>query len=305
MKRPITTSLLAAVLATSIATPGTAQFAGMTSVEPEVIDPGAVPRQELRYRFVEGQTGTMAMDMTMEMATVIDGIPAGDVQGTISITAHMGTMITDVYEDGSARVEQVFTSYAFGETGDDTADAELQSMGDQLEGITVWQVVDDRGSVLELGLGALEDLPPELRQQVVESTFAVQPFPEEAVGVGARWVASGSMNSQGLPISMSVGSEVLELTDEGVVLATTISADADGAASLLANVPDGFEAGIDEFTMDGGGDVAIVFEELIPTSHAELDLEMVMSMSGGQGDDAFATSMGLDMLMAMEVYPVE
>ena len=305
MKRQITSSLLAAVLITSLAAPVGAQFGGISVVEPEVVDPGAEPRQELRYRFVEGQTGTMAMDMIMDMATSMDGIPMDEAAGAFDMSAQLAMTVTDVYDDGSARVEQTFTSYAFGETGDPVADAQLAAMSGQLEGVTVWQVIDDRGAVLELGSEAFASLPPELRQQALDSTYSVQPFPEEAVGVGALWVAAGSMSSQGLPISMSVENEVLELTDEGAVLAIAIAADADGVTDLVDDTLAGVTATVDHFEVNGGGTIEVAFDTLIPTSQADMDVTMEMSVEAGEGDETFAYGIGLAMLMDIEVYPVE
>ena len=303
--RRITNSLLAAVLATSVAAPAGAQFAGITVIEPELVDPGAEPRQELRYRFVEGQTGTMAMDMTMDMATTMDGVPMDEAAGTFDLGAQLAMTVTDVYDDGSARVEQTFTGYAFGETGDPTVDTELEAMSEQLEGVTVWQVIDDRGAVLEFGNDGFEGLPPELQQQALDSIYSVQPFPEEAVGVGARWVAAGSMSSQGLPVSMSVENEVLDLSDDGTVLGITITADADGVTDLVDDTLAGITATVDRLEVTGGGTVEVAFDTLIPTSQANVDAVMEMSVEAGEGDDSFAYGIELAMLMDMEVYPVE
>ncbi len=305
MKRPITTSLLAAVLATSVAAPAGAQFAGLTTIEPEVLDPGAEPRQELRYRYVEGQSGAMAMDMTMDIADTFDGMPVDEGAVDLSMSAELTMTVTDVYDDGSARIEQVFSDYSFGETGDPVADAELEAASELLEGLMVWQVLDDRGAVQEVGSDAFEALPPELLDQVYSNTYTVQPFPEEAVGVGARWVASGTLTSQGLPMSMSIESEVLELREDGAVLGTDISADAVGTTDLLGDMMPGVSASIDRLEMSGGGTVEVAFDTIIPTSEAELLMGMDMTVSGGEGEDAFSYSFGLDMDMAMDVYPIE
>jgi hypothetical protein len=117
-------------------------------------------------------------------------------------------------------------------------------------------------------------------------------------------VSAGSISSQGLPISMSVENEVLELSDDGVVLSMDISADTPGATDLLGDTLAGVTATVDRFAMTGGGTVEVAFDTLIPTSQADIEMTIEMSIVAGEGEGAVAYGMGLDMLMGMEVYPV-
>ena len=112
-----------------------------------VVDLGAEPRQELRYRFDEGQTGTLGMEMTIDLVNTMDGTQLLDT--TMLMLAEADTTVTEVYEDGSVRVEQVFTKYEFADTGDPAADAELAAASEQVVGLAMWSIIDDRGTLID------------------------------------------------------------------------------------------------------------------------------------------------------------
>ena len=304
MRRRMTTMLLATAIATTLlAAPASAQLAGFTTLEPEVIDQGDQPRVELRYLFSQGQRDTMAMNMTMEMVNTMDGAPLVDL--TMIMETELETLVTDVYDDGSARVEQVFTRYEFAETGDPAADAELLAVSEQFVGLAMWSVIDDRGTVLDFGVADDTTLAPEIVAQLRDTSGTATILPEEPVGVGAKWVADGTILSQGVPLEMSIETEMAELTADGIVLDVTMAGAADMASALVGELPPEVDISVGRFAMVGGGRSAIEFDSLVPTSDAGIDLEMEMSISAGEGDQTFEASMGFVMLMGLESYPVE
>ena len=297
MRRPITRSLLASVVLTIVvAVPASAQLAGLDTLETELIDPGAEPRQELRYRFEEGQSGTMGMEVGIAMSNLMDGAPVTDVEMLMS--AEVDTLVSEVYDDGSARVEMVYTSYELA-LSEALAQAELDLVSDMFVGLEMWQVVDPMGTVLEVGLGDT-DLPPELQQEMLDTTTATQPLPAEPVGLGARWVAQGSMDAEGIPMQLAVTSEVIELDDDSVVLGLTIAADAEFASSMFDELPDA-DVSVGRFFMDGGGEVSVDFDSIVPESDAEIELVLEMTV-GGEG---MAVDVAMDVLTSMLVFPVE
>lgn len=297
MRRPITRSLLAAVgLTIVVAAPASAQLAGLETLETELIDPGAEPRQELRYRFEEGQRGTMGMEVGIAVSNLMDGAPVMDMEMLMS--AEVDTLVSEVYEDGSARIEMVYTGYEL-DLGEQLAQAEVDFVSDMFVGLEMWQIIDPLGAVLEVGL-ADDDLPPELQQELLDTTTATQPLPVEPVGLGARWVAQGSMDAEGIPMQLTVTSEVLELDDDGVVLGLTIAADAEFASSMFDELPDA-DVSVGRFFMDGGGEVSVDLDSIVPESDAEIELALEMTV-GGEG---MAVDVAMDMLMSMLVFPVE
>jgi hypothetical protein len=304
MRRRTTTILLIAVMSTAFAgSPVSAQLPGMTTLEPEMIDLGAEPRQELRYHFSEGQTETFGLAMTMDMTAALDGTRTVDM--AMSVSAEMHLVVTDVYEDGSARVEQTFSRYEFGDTGDPLVDAELETMAEQFEGLGLWLVVSDRGTIAEYGVDMSGKLSPEIEQQLRDSAVAVQPLPEEPVGVGARWVAAGSMVSQGVPMEMTVETELLELSDDGATFDLSLLGGMDMAAAMVGELPPGFDVSVDRFDMGGGGQMDVRFERLVPTSEASLDLGMAMTVSGTQAGESVTVGMDFDTRVSMQVQPLE
>ncbi len=120
------------------------------------------------------------------------------------LSAELDTTVSEVYKDGSARIEQVFTRYGFDATGDPTVDAELAAASEPFVGLSMWTIIDDRGFVLDAGIDDLDTLTPEFGEQVRDTSGTATVLPAEAVGLGARWVADGTVVSQGVPVAMTV-----------------------------------------------------------------------------------------------------
>ena len=118
-------------------------------------------------------------------------------------------------------------------------------------------------------------------------------------------MAAGTIVSEGMPMDMTVETDVLELDDDGVVLGLTITGDAGATASFLGDVQPGVEIAMERYAIDGGGEVAVGFDSLIPNSEAELDMEMLMSIVGTEAGETVELDLGFEMTMGMVVYQVD
>ena len=109
------------------------------------------------------------------------------------------------------------TTYGAGRVLDDPpVDAATRDVLEQLfaafEGGEGQATFDDRGAILELQAPELGDVPAGARRlrstrcsraSKAQASQLATPFPEEAVGVGARWRVSAAFELTGLPFEIS------------------------------------------------------------------------------------------------------
>jgi hypothetical protein len=159
----------------------------------EVLDYGAEPRAPLRYHFVTGQSERAMMEMSINMASERDGkqVPMSNMPPTRTT---MNLRVTEVLADGSARVEfeTRSTEAPMGQAGGPANQAQLEKTLAGLSLLKGWSLTDTRGRVLDSGVSLPDGAMPAMTMQMMnemmgDQSEAVQQFPEEAVGRGARW----------------------------------------------------------------------------------------------------------------------
>ena len=173
------------------------------SIDVVVLRPGAEPREELRYRLVEGQTEDSVVVMRMGMRTKVDGewspwvgLPAMELAGTSTITA--------LRPDGSYDIEILYTDGRIPVGSAQLPPEALEAMETQMSslvGMSQTVHMDDRGRILE----AQTTLPPGAQAEVMQpgqldaaTRDLIDPLPLEPVGVGATWeVAKSSSDAMG------------------------------------------------------------------------------------------------------------
>ena len=78
--------------------------------------------------------------METKVTKKLNGMPLMDLAMSMAMEADM--TISEVYEDGSARADMIFTRYDL-ESGVPEAEAELEALGEAIVGLTAWQTMDD------------------------------------------------------------------------------------------------------------------------------------------------------------------
>jgi hypothetical protein len=322
MKRRFTGSIVAAmalVLPLSVA-PATAQEAEQAPTEPEVTDYGAEPRQLLRYAWAEGQAETFGIEVATSLSMSMDGVSVMEMELPMAMTTDM--LVVDVREDGSARVEFVYTELDFGDaalsseliSSDDEIDesmsdfdSELDEMTKDFVGITGWQEMDDRGHILEFGVDMPEAFPPELRgqfDQLSGSAASGEPMPEEPVGLGAKWVSSGSFGSAGVALAMDGETEVVALDDTSVTLRRTMTMDVEDAASVFGELPPGVDISVEEFVFEGGGETRVELDGVVPDGAMGVVFRFEVAASSVEDEEPVSMDLGMDMTMDMTMHKV-
>lgn len=268
-----------------------------------VVDAGDEPRQELRYAWEVEQSERLRSVLTVDLAASEGGEGVMQMQLPVSMT--IDATVTKVEPDGSAWVALTFKAMQFGPMsasgpgvpdGDLAAaefDAAMAAVAPLLTEARVWQRIDDRGQVLKTNVEFPEGFPLEARQQIAQTTNSVALLPEEPVGIGARWEATGTSVSQGVAISVTSAMDLVERDGDDVMVAMSMR-DAGGLETPLA-----VENPFDEFAIEGAGTYRLDLGGVYPR---EASVSMTMGMRGELPNDAGLTvpvEMQVDVGMTM------
>ena len=187
----------------------------------KVLDTGAEPRREVRLDLEKGHTETTTMDMVT--TTTVD---PGNQTISLPITLDFTSTVTDVTDD-EIKIDSVYGKPKLGDTDlppDAVASAEEGLAG--IEGVILRGTYKPTGEIVSTDVeltDAAQSGPAGQFLQSLESQSAAlsNPFPEEAVGVGAKWQLTTEVKVLGISSTLVATYEVVSLTDDGFELAVT------------------------------------------------------------------------------------
>ena len=186
MHRTLAASATLALSSLLLAAPALAQ----SDSGVEVTDPGDEPRTELRYAWSEGLTSTVVLVEEGTLTTTVNEVPVSE--DAVGATTTITRTVTEVGEDGSARIEFSVAGDEPGGLGLPAADMfseeaidDLQTELADLSSYSGWMEVDARGVLLDFSVDGLDQDLAELLISTRGLGAELPVLPEEAVGVGA------------------------------------------------------------------------------------------------------------------------
>ena len=203
-------------------TPGSG--AGM---QVKLVEPGGEPRKVLRLRPKAGDKQAVAMTMKLAIA-----MKMGEMETPMKLppmNMAMDSTIKSVAPNGDISFEMVVTDAGVAEDPDvlpEVANAVKASLGG-VKGMASIGVVSDRGINKKFDSKIPADADPQMRQTMEQMKDSLAnlgvPLPEEAIGPGAKWEASGPIKSQGMTINQSASYELIGIEGEQAKVKCTIS----------------------------------------------------------------------------------
>lgn len=229
----------------------------------KLLDPGKEPRQALRYKFVVGRTDRLEMTTTSNMKMTMDG-QAADVPTAPAVRVVAALTVKDVAADGSARRSLVLEDVGLmpgpglSKEQRDQAEKNLSS----LEKLTGRDRVDSRGFVRNVELDASKVDNPALKQALaaMQQTFDQMgaPFPDEAIGVGAKWEVKTKLEQMGIRLSQAATYELTEQSGDHGKIKLKLEQKAPGGDMQLPGLPAGASAKL--VSMRGSGRGVLEFD---------------------------------------------
>jgi hypothetical protein len=269
----------------------------------ELVEAGTEPRRELRYVYKKGQkeridlTTKTKLGMTMMGKTV-------DAPATPPVSMIASLEVVSVDGDGTAKrklaVEKVKMTAA-----PDPANPGAKELAEQLgnlEKLRGRDEVDSRGVVRAIRMEFAGSDDPQLKQiaSSMEQNFGQlgAPFPEEAVGVGAKWRVKTRLEQMGFRLDQTATYKLVALDGDKGKLEITIQQTAPAGKLALPGVPPGASADLESMKGHGTGDVAFELGRTVPFGNMETtaDIKVKIDMAG----QTQSTSMKMTMNVSLK-----
>lgn len=264
-----------------------------------LIDAGAEPREPLRLQLTAGQAQTMVMTMRMAMDmqlgdSKIPRISSPPMQMTMSLA------VKEITPDGDIRSE--FSLDKVDVLEDKAAPPEMVTQMKALLGtmqkLSGTSTVTTRGIVKAADFTLPQDLNPMLRQSMDSMRQQVHqlsvPFPEEALGVGAKWTVTQNLEQNNMKLQQVVAWELKERAGTVVKLASTLTQSAEPQEMKPPGMQPGAKAMLETLNSTGQGVTEVDLAKLAPTK-AGMDLNLSFSMSTETNGIKMPVSMNMDL----------
>lgn len=230
----------------------------------EVIDPGAEPREEIRYQPTIGQAERVELAMNLSLTTIVGGQenPAMELPTVTSIWRQTPRQI----ENGEIQYDIQYESVKVDPS--DPIAAQLEPLFAPLSSITGVGAITDRGEQVQLELN-----PPAQANQVAASQIEMMRtqmqglgviFPEEAIGEGASWTVTSPLEIDGVQVEQKT-SYTLQSRENGTVrLAMAVDQTAPRQTLSAPGLPPD-AATVESFSGDGEGEIELDPKRLAPS----------------------------------------
>ncbi len=279
--------------ADSVAAPDT----GSGSSPVNLLNAGSEPRKVLRLHPTAGDHQTLSMTMKMNMGMSMGGnsMPPMDIPTT--------TMTADISVQNVSPAGEITYKMVYG-TPTVAADASampavveaMKTAMAGLEGMTGTAKLLSNGTMIGMDMTVPPGANPQLAQSIGQMKDAFSSasirFPAEAVGAGAKWEYTATLNSQGMSIDQTMDYEVVSIQGDQVIMRGVIKQQ---AANQMIESPAAPGVKINLTKMDGTttANTTLNLGHVMPQM-AKIDGGTDMNMSMGQGGQAMEMNMKMN-----------
>lgn len=268
-------------------------------VEITVTDPGAEPRQELRFTAKKGQKESLRMSMDMAMQMEMMGMPIEIAVPTMILDMDM--VVLDVEPNGNILYSAEVTAVDLGE-GDPAMVESLRAELSTLVGLQGEMLISPQGESIRSGFTAPEGASPEIVKQVESINESAEsmsvPLPDQAVGKGAKWTVLRVNSANGMTVVEKTDLSLVELDGSMIRVQSVVSQQLADANPVIDGMPEGASVQILSFDSNGTTDASLHLGELVPRSSSgdvRLDMRMRVFVEGGSQDMGVGMDLGVEM----------
>ncbi len=254
------------------AKPATAKPAATQSAaKPQLalLNPGAEPRQELRFRptVKAEQQATMTVNIDMAVSLAGNQRPKTQVPATVMKFA---TKVTKIDPNGDIHYQFRYTDVAVAPDAS-LAPATLRQLRSQLakiKGLSGTVVVDNRGQTLAGNFAIPPDADAMTRQMIAQLSQSIDqfsaPVPAAAVGVGAKWRVTSNPIIGGMTLQQTTTYELVKFQDGIATLNVTVAQQATSQTIRNPSLPTGSNLRLKSLNGTGQGQSMMRFDQLLP-----------------------------------------
>ncbi|PCC75046.1 hypothetical protein SAMN02745121_03749 [Nannocystis exedens] len=288
----------AAEPATPAVAPDAAATAGNGSVV-TLIEAGAEPREPLRLKLTAGQEQAMVMTMRMGMAMQVgpNAMPKTDIP---PLQMTMNLKVAEITGEGDIRSE--FSLAKIEVLPDPKVPAamvdQLKTVLGTMNKMSGTSLMTPRGIVKSADFDLPADVNPQLKQTVESMRQQINqmsvPFPEEALGVGAKWTVTQQLEQQGMKLEQVATWELKGREGSVVKLASTIVQTAAPQTITAPGMPPGATVSLDRLDSSGTGTTEVDLTHVAPIK-GDMSLKSSLAMTTDANGMKMPMTMDMDM----------
>jgi len=272
----------------------------------ELFDPGAEPRQELRFTPAVNAKQTVAMTVDMDITMSINGQSPPQID-TPAVEIKIETQVTKVDANGD-----IYTDFSYSDVdvipAPNTPPELVNTMRSQLQSLVGLQgsiIIDVQGNTKDINFDLPENLDPISEQMFEQMSNSLKqlssPFPSEAIGVGAKWQVPNSVSiNNGISINQIATYELVSLQDNIATLEVSLEQNAPPQSINLPGMPPGASVELESLDSEGQGDMTIGLSQIMPIS-ATISLDSNTKMKVTPPNSAQEMTMDMNLLMNMNL----
>ena len=266
-----------------------------------LVAPGAAPRAALRYKvapsFKSQLNMVMAMSMNMDMGgtQMPMSMPAMKMSADVAVTA--------VSPTGDITYDLVFSDMTIDPVGaDPNVVTAMQGAMPSMKGMKGTAVVTSRGIQKSVNMD-MATVNPALQQTMQAMSSSLEnmslPFPEEPIGVGAKWEVKQAVDSGGMKTFQKITVELVAIQGNAVTLGVKTEQTAPPQPVSNPQLPAGATMSLVSLTGTGTGTMKLKLDSLVPNSEMNAKTSTVMDMSMGGSSQR----MSVDTTMKVTIAP--
>lgn len=272
-----------------------------------LLDPGADPRTPLRYAFQPAASNGLEMGLSMTLEVAQDGrsMPPQKVPRIVTLMELVtGTQAAAGVMGIDATIQKVSVDDDSG-VGKQIAERLLPAL-QGIQGLSLHYEVTPEGRMKQSNSKVPEEMKRNpafagtLSQMTQSLESMIAPFPDEPVGVGARWEVLSRFDSSGTELVQWSTFVLRERDDKQVKLASEVVQAAAKAEVTPPNLPPGITAKLKAFASGGKGESTIELSFPAPrVGTMTVDSQMTLAVSKG-GTPGPATTMKSSMVVDLK-----
>jgi hypothetical protein len=189
-----------------------------------VLDAGMTPRAPLRYRVQPGQTEVLYLELVRAQAMQAGDEGAQSGIPPVQLEVKMGPAEPTPY--GTIRHQVQITQVRISEMAQKMSPAQREQMEQTLAPLLQvqgWSEMDIQGRIRRGEFRGMEDVPPRLKVMLgnIRSALLTVPFPDEPLGVRARWEVERKVQFSGIWVDQVVTYHIEKMQDHQLELQIT------------------------------------------------------------------------------------
>ncbi len=261
-----------------------------------VLDAGMTPRVPLRYRIPRGQTELLYLEMVRAQAMHAGGRGAQGGIPPVQLEVKMGP--EEPTPNGLIRHPVQITQVRLSRVAEQMSAAQREQMERTLAPllrVQGWSEMDIQGRVRRSEFRGLEDVPPDLRAMLgnIRTSLLTVPFPDEPVGVRARWEVERKLQISGAWLDQVVTYHIEQINGQEVVLQVTARQSAE---------PQAISGGrLEAYQTSVIGSSVVRLDHFAPFSEAEATSKMRIATQTASGPELVQ----VDTRTALRLYPAD